>query len=100
VVEDPGTATGADALRPLSQPRQVEAGANQDGEPLWVQWQGRQRRVESVEDSWRIDDEWWRAEISRRYFLVALDGGRRLTLYQDLLSGEWFAQAYRERWAG
>jgi hypothetical protein len=43
-------------------------------------------------DRWRIDDEWWRKEISRMYFHVTLEGGRVLTIFQDLIAGAWFRQ--------
>jgi hypothetical protein len=38
------------------------------------------RRVESVQERWRIDDEWWRESISREYRSVVLDDGRVNTL--------------------
>lgn len=50
------------------------------------------RRVEQVVESWRIDDEWWRAPISRRYHRVILAGGRPMTLFQDLVEGKWYRQ--------
>jgi hypothetical protein len=52
----------------------------------------RQLGVEAVRETWRIDDEWWRREISRRYHTVVLEGGRSLTLYQDLTRGGWYLQ--------
>ncbi len=48
--------------------------------------------VEAVVDSWRIDDEWWRNPISRRYLDVVLTGGGHVIVFQDLVSGEWFLQ--------
>lgn len=48
--------------------------------------------VVEVVDRWRIDDEWWRKEISRLYFRVVLAGGRMVTVFRDLLTGEWFLQ--------
>jgi hypothetical protein len=48
--------------------------------------------VEAVLESWCIDDEWWRQQISRRYFEVALAGGGRVVLFEDRVSGEWFVQ--------
>jgi hypothetical protein len=48
--------------------------------------------VESVLEMWRIDDEWWRQLISRRYFSVLLEGGGRVVLFEDLVTGEWFMQ--------
>jgi len=48
--------------------------------------------VETVLEMWRIDDEWWRQLISRRYFSVLLDGGARVVLFEDLVTHEWFMQ--------
>jgi hypothetical protein len=48
--------------------------------------------VEAILESWRIDDEWWRQLISRRYFEVILEGGGRVVLFEDRVSGEWFVQ--------
>jgi len=50
------------------------------------------RRVTETLDRWRIDDEWWRREISRMYYHVALEGGLLLTLFHDLTGGGWFVQ--------
>ena len=43
-----------------------------DPRPLLRGWVS----VIDVLDRWRIDDEWWRQEISRMYFRVALAEGR------------------------
>jgi hypothetical protein len=48
--------------------------------------------VETILESWRIDDEWWRKFLSRRYFAVLLDGGARVVLFEDLVTHEWFMQ--------
>jgi hypothetical protein len=48
--------------------------------------------VQEIADRWRIDDDWWRKEISRMYFRVVLAGGRVLTVFQDLIAGDWFLQ--------
>jgi hypothetical protein len=49
-------------------------------------------RISEIFDQWRIDDEWWRKEVSRMYFSVALEGGQLLTLFHDLTSGRWYGQ--------
>jgi hypothetical protein len=49
--------------------------------------------VDVIGEIWRVDDEWWRQEISRRYIEVILSGGRHVVLYQDLNTGEWFEQS-------
>lgn len=83
----------APRLRPLGRPRSAQIHTDADGEPIHVRLPGRPaRRVESVREHWRIDDEWWRAPISREYRTVVLDDGRVLTLYRDLTDGRWYAQ--------
>jgi hypothetical protein len=49
-------------------------------------------RIECINESWRIDDEWWRQTISRLYFEAMLEGGKRVVLFQDLITGNWFLQ--------
>jgi hypothetical protein len=48
--------------------------------------------VEAVLETWRLDDEWWRVAIARRYVEAVLDGGRHVVLYCDLGTGEWWMQ--------
>jgi len=48
--------------------------------------------VEAILESWRIDDEWWRQPISRSYLELLLAGGKRVVVFQDLLTGLWFIQ--------
>jgi hypothetical protein len=48
--------------------------------------------VETILDRWRIDDEWWRGEVSRMYYQVVLRSGPTVTIFQDLLSVKWFFQ--------
>lgn len=81
-------------FRPLNQPVPVAVEATNTGAPKAVLWKGEFKRVTAIHDSWRIDDEWWRAEIARRYHAVELEGGRHLTLYLDLLNDAWYAQTY------
>jgi hypothetical protein len=71
----------------------VEADAQ--GRPAAVTLSGRRLRVLQVQDTWRIDDEWWRERsVSRVYFSVALEDGRTVTVYQDLVSMRWARQGY------
>jgi hypothetical protein len=48
--------------------------------------------VETVLEMWRIDDEWWRQLISRRYYAVLFEGGARVVLFEDLVTHEWYMQ--------
>jgi hypothetical protein len=49
-------------------------------------------KVEAILESWRIDDEWWRQQIARSYMELLLEGGKRVVVYQDLVTGLWFMQ--------
>ena len=46
---------------------------------------GAGRRIESIKDHWRLDDEWWRRPIHRHYYLVELGGGGLEVLFCDML---------------
>jgi hypothetical protein len=55
----------------------------------------RRQAVAAILDSWRIDDEWWRAEpLSRIYFEILLDSGQRLVIFKDLRLECWYRQIY------
>ena len=83
----------APGLRPLGRPRVVTVHTDEHGEPTHVRLPGKPARaVETVCEQWRIDDEWWRQPISREYRVVILDDGRNVTLYHDLLEGNWYVQ--------
>ena len=72
-------------------PLTVEAEDGPDGPvPQWVVWRGQRRGVVAIEDEWRVDDEWWRDEVSRHYFAVRVEGDRRLTVFLDRVAGTWW----------
>jgi hypothetical protein len=63
--------------------------------PRTVRFEGTMRDVASVQDHWRIDDEWWReTPVSRAYYQLQLDSGRVVTVYRDLVGGGWWEQRY------
>lgn len=94
MVSDPGTPAGPGRIRRLNEPLPAAVEATPQGEPQAMLSQGRYLHIRAIHDTWRIDDEWWREEIARRYFAVELESGRRLTIYQDLISKAWYAQGY------
>ena len=60
-----------------------------------MHFSGRPIAVESVVETWRIDDEWWREKaVSRQYRRVVLQDGRVVDIYRDLITGKWWRQAY------
>lgn len=53
---------------------------------------GSARAVAEVIEVWRVDDEWWRTPINRRYVEVILEGGKHVMLFEDLVTNVWFVQ--------
>lgn len=116
MVTHSGATIRADRLRPLNIPRPLRVESDERGWPVTVYLRGGQvtgDRVPVLEilDRWRIDDEWWRKDISRMYFRLVLSpegvrtfeetppslprkGGRGLilTIFHDLIEGGWFIQ--------
>ena len=94
MVPDSRTPAGAGRFRRLNGPRPVAVEATPRGTPTAVLWRGVYQPVATVHDTWRIDDEWWRDEIARRYFALELASGRHVTVYHDLVNDAWYAQEY------
>jgi len=86
MVTPPRTPLRPDRLRPLNAP--VRVAVESENGKLFID----RCSVEAVLDSWQLDDEWWRHRISRRYVEVMLEGGKRVLLFEDLTTGEWFEQ--------
>jgi hypothetical protein len=115
MVSDPRASVRADRLRPLNAPRPILVEADERGKPVRIvrspmsldrkghRWGSRPSprpggergfalSVAEILDRWRIDDEWWRKEISRMYFQVLLEGGQLLTVFHDLIEEGWYEQ--------
>jgi hypothetical protein len=75
-------------------PEAIEVDAG-DGCPRTVRLGGRRVRVRERINTWRIDDEWWKAPVSRIYFLIELESGAVLTVFRDLSDGRWYRQNWR-----
>jgi hypothetical protein len=55
----------------------------------------RRMMIQQVLDGWRIDDEWWReCPLSRFYWQIALEDGRSVTVFIDLVEQRWWRQSY------
>ena len=49
--------------------------------------------IREVLDIWRIEDEWWRnMPIVRVYYRVTTEDDRNITIFRDLVDGEWYRQ--------
>ncbi len=85
------TSHGAGRLRSLNEPRPLAVQASADGTPRMV----GSEPVSGIEETWRIDEGWWRdAPLSRRYWRVTVESGRTLTLFHELLMERWYEQRY------
>jgi len=89
-----GTRNKTDRLLALNAPHRVEVELDANGQPIGIQDSGYETRrsVEAVGEVWRIDDEWWRMPIRRRYVEAILEGGKRVVLFEDLTTGAWWIQ--------
>jgi hypothetical protein len=79
-------------LIPLATPQRIHVRSDAQGRPLAVARRRHWIAVEAERERWRVDDEWWRTRISRRYHVLALADGTLLTVYQDRITQQWFAQ--------
>ena len=82
-----------DRLRVLNAPRSitVELAATHPV-AVWLPTAAAATLIDTVLETWQIDDEWWRQPIARRYVEAVLAGGARVVLFQDLLTGGWYQQ--------
>jgi hypothetical protein len=94
VVQNSGKTLRPGTYKSVNLPEAVEVKEDSAGLPLAVLIPPQQS-IAAIEDRWRIDDEWWRAEpLSRMYYAVLFKSGQKLVIYKDLLKNEWFKQIY------
>ncbi len=93
MVKNSRTTSRLDQLRPLNQPKPLTITAGR-GEPLAMRDGGEHVEIESIQDNWTIDEEWWREPIRRRYYRVLTARGAVRTIYHDVVRDGWFEQAY------
>jgi len=94
MVPDSGEALRAVSIKPINLPEPLVMEESESGLPVAVR-SNRRQVIKSIEDRWRIDDEWWRNEsVSRFYYAILLASGQRLVVYKDLSTGRWYKQAY------
>ena len=88
------TAPGTNQLQPLNEPKSIKVKADPNGYPTYI-YLGRWLKVASVDEVWRIDDEWWReTPVSRLYFRLLVSNGRKITVFRDLVANRWCWQEY------
>jgi hypothetical protein len=79
--------------RVLNRPRPARVRldpARPDGMPAEVDGE----IVESLRESWLVEDRWWTVEpLRRRYWELVGERGRNVVVFHDLRSGRWFVQS-------
>jgi hypothetical protein len=75
------------------EPELIEV-VTREGSPKAVKYRGRFAEVKEILNMWRIDEEWWKKEISRLYYSLELPSGARLTVFHDLIEDRWYRQAW------
>jgi hypothetical protein len=94
VVEDSGKTLCSGAFKPVNLPESLVVVEDAKGLPEAVRMP-RKQIIKTIENIWRIDDEWWRSEpISRLYYSLTLSSGQRLVIYKDLVLNSWYRQTY------
>jgi hypothetical protein len=75
--------------RRLAVPRRAAVHSEAGGRPVVVEGE----RVESVRETWLVEDRWWTdGPLRRRYWEVVTVRGRDLVVFHELEHGEWFRQ--------
>ena len=93
MVKDTRKTAGPGDIRSLNEPTALPTKADENGLPVALKLRGKWLNVESVSDRWRINDEWWRDQpVSRNYFTCVVDEGIKVTVFQDLISEQWYSQ--------
>ncbi|HKG37619.1 MAG TPA: hypothetical protein VKB25_01420 [Conexibacter sp.] len=74
----------------LAQPRRAQVESDPaDGRPCTVGG----RAVDTVRESWLIEDRWWNGSpVRRRYWEIVTTCGRNVVVFHDLRGGGWFVQ--------
>lgn len=105
MVQNSRTASGPGYLRPLNAPVPVRVKESPSQHPSSLvldghtggrtdeRADGRTIEIASIADTWEINDEWWRGQpIARLYYRVVTREGRHLTIFRDLVDGQWYRQ--------
>jgi hypothetical protein len=94
MVTHPRTSSRTHQLRSLNQPQEIQVHTTPRGFPREIQTSRGRQNVQEIQDIWRIDDEWWREPVVRRYFRLLLGNGHLCTVYQDMTHAQWYMQGY------
>lgn len=93
MVKSTGTPERLGSFRSLNIPHAINVKVNKNGAPIAVWLWQRWIQIDSVDDQWHLEDEWWRKRpINRTYFSFLLENETRVTVYHDHINGQWYRQ--------
>ena len=81
-------------MRQLNASLPVQLDGN--GRPLAVLCHGEFLQVSSIIDSWQWAGDWVNGVSERNYWLVAVDGGGVLEIYEEQDTGQWVLSAMQD----
>jgi hypothetical protein len=79
-------------IRRLNVPRSIDVQTNSSSRlpTALKEHGGAWRTVASLEDTWRVEDEWWREPpLARAYYQALLEDDRMVTFFLDEMTGRW-----------
>ncbi len=85
--------SGRDSIKPLHTPKPVEVREGTEREPVSVRVERRWQRVASIDDMWTFDLWWLPEPVTRAYYRIEPDDGRRITLFHDRPGDRWYRQS-------
>ena len=84
----------SDAFTPLHSPQPVAVRDSETRLPLAVQSKKGWQEVRGIDDRWEFDLWWLPKPVTRSYFCVVDEMGRRLVLFRDEREGCWYRQPH------
>lgn len=93
MVKNSGTTSRPHRLRALNEPRPIQINMDND-RPIILHENNTRYQVTQIQDTWIIQDEWWRQEMFRQYYYLLLDNGTRRTVFHDRITDLWYEQTY------
>ena len=70
----------------------IEVLAGDDGQPAAFKWQGRLHPVATINQQWRIEEDWWREPVERDYYKLTTQTGLLVVIFRNLSNGAWYLQ--------
>jgi hypothetical protein len=76
----------------LPSPAEIEVRLDAGGEPVHLRWRRWRVGLVAVHNHWRVEEDWWRDEVTRDYYKVQTADGTLCVIYRDRREGKWYLQ--------